>query len=426
MNRIRSFDLCQLTLSGCIAFLISVTTCIEFAAAQMLPDKVSVLPVFVIPKGERPPTNVDKLLLMKHLKWSQQRYREMLGNRDTFQFEPKPDVFRSKFSIDQFKKGNAADLVTEELLAHYKTDRYSCKYVFLALFANPGERYPGGGGRPINGGINTGGGIVVISTNALRTSKNFQSTLQHELGHSFGLTHVDAYGYHMKRNASIMSYNPSHHTNEFQPSKTPGSLIPEDVRSLALNDRVFSKLEFNNELDLPNGYEIKPIRILGPMSLPDNPMILVETSNGEINGSSVQNVVHSRIRPSLNRGKIEYDQKTMWHSSKLDNGIASLTLTFPMPVSLDRIHVYSQHSGKHHEATAIRISTRRSTGKWREVTQSSIEVPDEEVVFKKTNSKNWKIELKAGESNVIVVRGLRFYDGERELFPPLVPMVAEK
>jgi len=70
-------------------------------------------------------------------------------------------------------------------------------------------------------------------------SKNFQSTLQHEPGHAFGMLHVNAYGRDMKRNESIMSYNPNHHTGFLRASKTPGILIPENFRVLALNDRVF-------------------------------------------------------------------------------------------------------------------------------------------------------------------------------------------
>ncbi len=93
---------------------------------------------------------------------------------------------------------------------------------------NPNDGWPAGGGRPFNGGFNTGGGIVIMSSNGLDRAPNFQSTLQHELGHAFGLPHVDVYGYDMQTNMSMMSYNPSHHTNGFEPSATPGRFIPED------------------------------------------------------------------------------------------------------------------------------------------------------------------------------------------------------
>ena len=36
----------------------------------------------------------------------------------------------------------------------------------------------------------------------------FLATLIHEMGHAFGLTHVDCHGYNMDTNGSLMSYNP--------------------------------------------------------------------------------------------------------------------------------------------------------------------------------------------------------------------------
>jgi len=42
-----------------------------------------------------------------------------------------------------------------------------------------------------NGGCNTAGGMEVMSSNTLDRAPNFQSTLQHEIGHALGLPHVD-------------------------------------------------------------------------------------------------------------------------------------------------------------------------------------------------------------------------------------------
>ena len=132
------------------------------------------------------------------------------------------------------------DLTAIELMQELKTNRHTCPYVFCTVVMNPKSRFPVGGGRPINGGINTGGGILVISSYALDRIPNFQSTLQHELGHAFGLPHVDVYRYNMKTNPSIMSYNPIHKTNGFRPARRPGKLIPEDIRALTLMGMVVS------------------------------------------------------------------------------------------------------------------------------------------------------------------------------------------
>ncbi len=166
--------------------------------------------------------------LMRHLMWSQQRYKELLGNQTTFAVaEKKPRIYRAENSLDYYRKqaeGGAPQMVGE-MLSDLKMNRYICPYILLLVVMNPKVDFPLGGGRPFNGGINTGGGVIQLSSFALDRSPNFQSTMQHELGHSFGLPHVDVYGYSMESNDSLMSYNPKHHTKEFIPSVTPGRLI---------------------------------------------------------------------------------------------------------------------------------------------------------------------------------------------------------
>jgi hypothetical protein len=240
---------------------------------SVTPREVKVLPVFFVPKSQRAPTDDEVKRLMRHLLWSQTRYREMLGQPVTFGIaRPKPLVYQSGHDLQSLRRSpdNAAQIVSE-LLVDLKFNRYTCPYVLLVVVMNPKEDFPGGGGRPLNGGINTGGGIVELSSFALNRTPNFQSTLQHELGHAFGLPHVDVYGYDMNANDSIMSYNPAHLTSGFNASRTPGRLIPEDLRGLALNQRVFPKLRFDSEKHVPQGYSIAELIPLGPMKIPGQP-----------------------------------------------------------------------------------------------------------------------------------------------------------
>ena len=391
--------------------------------AQSPPENISVLPVFVVPGGQRAPSNSEKRLLMKHLQWTRERYREMLGGQSSFDIEDKPMVFESKRTIKQFEdEGNAANLVVGELLDSLNVSRFSCKYVFLAVFVNRESKFPRGGGRPINGGYNTGGGIVVFSTEALH-SVNFQSSLQHELGHAFGLPHVNSYGYDMKRNESIMSYNSSHHTKKFSPSKTPGILIPEDIRGLSFNDRVFKNLEFDRNRDFPRGYVLKGVGHLPAMDLPGHPLIKVETKDGEEFKSSVSNIVHSRIQHS---SEVGYYAKTMWHSARQQDGIATVSLAFPAPVSLDRIEVYSEHSGKSHRVSGVTVSTVDKDDNLTEVGRSGISEPDGAVRFTESTSQKWSLDFRAGNSKMVVLRGLRFFNGKQELYAPLVPYEYER
>ena len=182
------------------------------------PGQVSVLPLFLVPAGAAAPTGEQKQALERHLQICRLRYDEMLGMREGFRVAPgEPRVVRSQKSLADLHNlpEDSAPEIVATLLAEYKVNRFTCPYIFVTVVMNAKEDWPAGGGRPLNGGFNTGGGIVILSSRALDASRNFQSTLQHEIGHSFGLPHVDAYGHDMGRSPSLMSYNPKHHTNGF-------------------------------------------------------------------------------------------------------------------------------------------------------------------------------------------------------------------
>ena len=232
-------------------------------------DHVSVKPVFYVASDAAPPSLFYANLLSKHLKWCQERYSELLG--ETFDLVQGPAlVLRSKHNAEYLKKspeGGAPDAVVE-LFEHDKVNRFTCPFIYLVLFVGTGTT-PAGGGRAINGFVNTGGGIVILAADNLDRSANFQSTLQHELGHAFGLVHVSSYKYSMETNDSIMSHNPAHHTKGLEPSKTPGRFIPEDFRLLTLNKRVFSNLQIDVKKVTPANYTMFPTIVMIPaMKLP--------------------------------------------------------------------------------------------------------------------------------------------------------------
>jgi hypothetical protein len=288
---------------------------------------------------------------------------------------------------------------------------------------NPKDDFPNGGGRSLNGGFNTGGGIVELSSYALDKIPNVQSTIQHELAHSFGLPHVDVYGYDMKSNDSIMSYNPKHHTKAFAPSATPGKLIPEDLRGLSFNHRVFSKLRFDRERDVPAGYALaERIVTLGPMQIPGQPdLVKVTTEAGEDFGSKVGNIVQHQILPSKNVGKVMYDASNMWQSAKSTTGWVAVDVTFPFAVELTRVGIHSQHSGQYNPAKAARIAVQVENRQFTKLVEADLKAVDDTVAFEKTKGQVWRFEFQAGESGCVVLRGLQFFSGDDELFPPQVP-----
>lgn len=185
--------------------------------------KITVLPLALVAADQAVPAELQASSWMKHLKWTQRYFAERL-NGDTFQLATEqPTIVRLRRPLSFYKglkKGEAATYWTAELLDHFKLNRFDCPYTFCCLVMNPRERWPIGGGRSINGGINRGGGMLVMSSFPLDKLPNFQSTLRHEIAHTVGLPHVDVYGYDMKTTRSLMAYNTMHQTNRFRESKT--------------------------------------------------------------------------------------------------------------------------------------------------------------------------------------------------------------
>ena len=396
----------------------------------VLPDRVRVLPVFLIHTGQPSPTVSQRNRLMRHLKWCQTRFREMLSGRCTFGIAKKtPDLVRLRRPLDYYRKikdGERAPYWLADVLNHYRLSRFRCPYVFCVIIMNPSDDFPIGGGQPINGGLNRGGGWMGLSSYALDKTSYFQGLLQHEIGHACGLLHPGAYKYDMTTNASIMAYNPAHRTRGFQPAPVPGVLIPEDLRVLAGNDRVFPNLEFDAARDVPKGYVIAEKTGTFPsMRIEGHPDFepTVTTESGEANSSSVANVVRKTILPDAGPG-VTFNARDMWASENSETGWVSLEVTFPDKVRLTRIMVHSQHSGKYNKAHAVRIETKGEHG-YQIVKESPLAQSDAVVSFPKATAKQWRLSFQTGPTKRVCLRGLQFFADNTQLFPPRVPYGAK-
>jgi hypothetical protein len=397
------------------------------------PERVSVLPLFFVPAGESAPTEAQKQALGRHLEVCRKRYAQMLGNRDGFVVAPGgPKVIRSRRTLAQLRElpEDAAPEVVATLLAEFKANRYNCPHVFLAVVMNPQQDWPAGGGRPLNGGFDTGGGIVVLSSRGLDASSHFQSTLQHELGHGFGLPHVSAYQYGMGTSPSLMSYNPKHHTDGFRPAAEPGRLLPEDRRGLALNRRAFPDISFDPRRDVPEGYRLADLAWLPPMNIPDQPPYppRVTTPSGEDFRSSIESIFGGRILASalpVQGGRPSFDGKLMWQSQPAgaNGGWVAVDVVFPAAITLTRVAVHSQHSGRHHAADAMRVEV-ASRGGFDAVGETVLESIDQMVPIPTRTARSWRFWFHAADGNAVVLRGLRFFGRRGEIIPPVVPFGA--
>jgi len=391
-----------------------------------LAPEISVLPCFVVPLGEKPPGNKQMERLNKHLEWAQSRYSELFNGQSTFTISSEPPkIYFSTHDLAFYRNLNKkeANYIAGEILTFMDHNRYTCPYICFCVVQNEGDDFPVSCGQPFNGGFNTGGGIALVSSYALNRQANFQSTVQHELAHAFGLPHVSAYGYDMDRSPSILSYNRDHNTRDFQAAPQPGIFIPEDRRGLALNHRVFTGLDFDVVRDVPPGYRLYPDVYPNPrMEIPGQPQgIQVRTISGEAFSSKVTNIVQKVIRPSKAGGSTGYDQASMWHSEQTRTGWVMLEVIFPFPVEITSIRVHTQHSGVQHAAQSVRISTMGEKGVYQLRGEIRLRSIDERVGFPLTRTRGLKLDLKAGPSGYVVVRGLQFYSSAEEIFPPLLP-----
>lgn len=407
-----------------IAFCLIVNVvCAENATP---PRRVKVLPVFFVPKGQPAPTEVQQRTLMRHLRWAQARYRELLPGGVTFTIAGrKPYIYDAKHDLTFYEAqpDGSAGWIVNELLAALKFTRYTCPYIFLTYMMNTVNSFPGGAGIPINGGFNTGGGIVTFSSWDFDRAPNVQSSIQHELGHAFGLPHVDVYGYDMSTNDSIMSYNLKHWTNGFTPSPSPGVFIPEDLRGLALNQRVFPGLRFDPKRDIPLGYSIsEPVISLGRPGIPGQPDRVAMTTDTGSEDGRVTNIVQSWYIPTIEQNDaLRFDHRLIWRSAKTSTGWITIQATLPYESTLTGLGIYSGDNRGNHTACSLRISVHIAAGQFRQITAVKLSSPDEVITFSKTKAQVWRFEMETGSSQQVFLRGLRFFSGREEFFPPQIP-----
>jgi len=233
------------------------------------PTRLVVFPVIFIPKDVKVSEKglkeyADKF--QSELRIAQTKYNEWLDT-DTFAmfidrkynfcYGANDTAFYDSFLLAQRKpKADRDRTVEKEVLDWNHDNRIDSRIVYVILFMRPNNHIPPGnlrfgGGRTFNGPPNTGGGFIDMEMSSLLFDKPyvFKSTIVHELGHTFGLTHVNCFGYDLYNNHSIMSYSPF----------VTSGFNPEEYYILSLNKLAFPNFRFIESKHNPEHKSLKDV-----------------------------------------------------------------------------------------------------------------------------------------------------------------------
>lgn len=424
------------------------------ATAMERPERVHVLPVLWIPQEQVGAVPRGEMYKATHnlaifLRTAQVKFQYMLRNKTTGAFrgtfglatwdasynvvreynplantlEPVVIPSPTKWSdlpttVDE--DGNVVvktEQVVSETLDAVGCKAQSCPFVFVIMIAQPDDGPFAA--IPFNYGFNGGGGYVRVGmwrfAAAASLGTSVQSSLLHELGHTFGLRHMSTYDggdygvdhalppgctevsscpvsayqaycptlpierrrleFHCS--PSIMSYSKLNGTAGCQgwandglcsmpadwstiDTAIPGELVAENLHNLALNALVFPELAADYDLLADDDNDDDQVEwhtaFAGPdgTPFPGHPRLKVWSAHTK--SSSEHRASFGYHSKPIEPAYTSYDGRRNWHSvDRGPDGWTYLDFTFPEPVVLSRVRAYSGYGHGTHAATEIEV-----------------------------------------------------------------------
>jgi hypothetical protein len=246
--------------------------------------RLEVLPIIFVPSDNKDIQEKDfpdyMLQVYRQVVLTQRHWLNVLQT-DTFAISPFGEVYHAKqphayYDPSGAEAENSTSLARQliELFQLKNDNRVDSTFSYLVVYARPKSAANVGpmmgGARTFNGKPNTGGGAIQMEFTAplLDETGRFQSTLIHELGHTFGLTHPDCHGYSLDENPSMMSYNTKHWSHGLVEGPEYAGLNPEDFFVIGQNKLAFPNFRYVEAIHNPNHKHLADIEecYLGPMS----------------------------------------------------------------------------------------------------------------------------------------------------------------
>ena len=252
--------------------------------------------------------------------------------------------------------------------------------------------------RTINGGLNSGGGVMFLSSFQLHRNKALSNHPAARLGHGFGLPHPDVYGYDLKSiHRSCRTVRPI--TNGFSRT-TPGVFIPRSTGgSLMIASLPVPRSTPNAMFVRGTNYRRRSLP-LGPMVLPGLPDFYPRSTDA---GEAVptRSAMPSAVNQA-NAGLASPTMPDMWHSDKLTKP-ATLTIRFVRGgANGHRDSLSAQRTRPPRRRHAARcVSGRR----FRQVVKQKLSAVDAIVEFP-APPRRLKL-TRARKSKILVIRGIR-------------------
>lgn len=80
----------------------------------------------------------------------------------------------------------------------------------------------------------------------------------------------------------------------------------------------------------------------------------------------------------------------------------------------------SEHSGQFHAAQQVQIHRLSAAGAFDLVKQEALSQPNAIVSFSEAKAQVWRLSFRGQPGGHVVLRGLRFFQGSHEWYPPAV------